>query len=152
MSISDGTVSLKKDSNCIGTNIKKITGFMKQNQSSCRTLALYNLNYVLDYSTIFQQNFNVLLYFYLSSDPKQADWATEMIQLLKEFQDYVKDRHAVGMQWNTEVSAWKIIELRKWCLSYQLLCLVILWIFVIITDITITFLWLKLQLVSDRTC
>ena len=74
-------------------------------KSSCQTLALYNSNYVLDNTVIFQQNFNVFLSFYFRSDPKQADWATEMIQLLKAFQDYVKDRHTVGLQWNTDVSA-----------------------------------------------
>nr|P40122.1 RecName: Full=Adenylyl cyclase-associated protein; Short=CAP [Hydra viridissima]CAA56104.1 cyclase associated protein [Hydra viridissima] len=48
---------------------------------------------------------NKLLKEFRESDPKQANWATSFIQLLKGFAAYVKDHHQAGLMWNKEKSA-----------------------------------------------
>ncbi|XP_047144951.1 adenylyl cyclase-associated protein isoform X1 [Hydra vulgaris] len=48
---------------------------------------------------------NKLLKDFRESDPKQANWATSFIQLLKSFSGYVKDHHQAGLTWNKEKPA-----------------------------------------------
>jgi len=48
---------------------------------------------------------NKVLKEFRESDPKQADWATSLIKLLKGLESYVKDNHGTGVSWNKEKPA-----------------------------------------------
>lgn len=48
--------------------------------------------------------FSIVTHFAFRSDEKLANWSNHWIQLLKNFQSYIKDMHTVGLSWNKDVS------------------------------------------------
>lgn len=48
---------------------------------------------------------NKVLKEFRQSEPAKADWSNSLIKLLKGFQQYVKDNHGTGLQWNKDKPA-----------------------------------------------
>jgi len=58
--------------------------------------------YILQMEESAQFYTNKILKEFRQSDPKKADWSNSLIKLLKSFQQYVKDNHGTGLQWNKD--------------------------------------------------
>lgn len=61
--------------------------------------------YVLSMQESAQFYTNKILKEYRQSDEKLANWSNHWIQLLKNFQSYIKDMHTVGLSWNKDKPA-----------------------------------------------
>lgn len=48
---------------------------------------------------------NKILKEFRQSEPAKADWSNSLMKLMKDFQQYIKDNHVTGLQWNKEKPA-----------------------------------------------